>query len=243
MEITKIYLIENCFGDPNKVYIGKTKYSRKSIHKKTFGEDIIYTYIDEIEGWGKEKWKYLETYWIHQFKQWGFEVMNENEGGGGPVFHTEETKQKMRHPKSSTLNMFGTKISSCKPRSYFPKGPENGNYGKSRFNYPKGAKHRNYGKSKPLRTFKHKENISKAKKGKSLIHNKTWNENISKGKIGVPSSKSKSIKIINTINNEINIVRNAKEANKITGVSISKIRSLVNKKSLDIYKNFIFQLN
>ena len=242
MEITKIYLVENCYGDPNKVYIGKTKYSRKSIHKKTFGEDIIYTYIDEIEGWKKEKWKYLETYWIHQFKQWGFEVMNENEGGGGPIFHTEETKQKMRHPKSSTSNMYGTKPSSCKPRSYFPKGPDNKNYGKSRTYFPKGSKHGNYKKTKPSRTQEHKENISKAKKGKSLIHNETWNENISKGKIGIFTSKSKSIKITNNITNEIIIVRNAKEASKITGISISKIRNLINN-ILNSYRNFTFELN
>jgi hypothetical protein len=32
MNITKIYLVENCYGDPNKVYIGKTINSRKKVH-------------------------------------------------------------------------------------------------------------------------------------------------------------------------------------------------------------------
>ena len=42
-----IYLVENCYNDPNKVYIGKTKSSRKSDHKRKFGDKIVYTVIDE----------------------------------------------------------------------------------------------------------------------------------------------------------------------------------------------------
>ena len=44
MNITRIYLVENCDGDMNKVYIGKNKKgcdSRKSTHKRTFGKEII----------------------------------------------------------------------------------------------------------------------------------------------------------------------------------------------------------
>jgi len=226
MNIARIYLVENCFGDPNKVYIGKTKYSRESIHRRTFGSQITYTYIDEIEGCKKEDWKPLEIFWIEQFRQWGFKLMNKNEGGGGPISHTEETRQKMRHPKSSTSNMCGTKSNSCKPRSYFPKGLEHGNYGKL----------------KPLRTQEHKKKISEAKKGKSLTHNKTWNGNISKGKTGTFTSKSKPIRITNIITNEIIIVRNVKEASKITGISASKIRNIIDKTS-NLYKNFIFELS
>lgn len=39
-KMTYIYLVENCYGDPNKVYIGKTKNSRFLPHKKTYGEKI-----------------------------------------------------------------------------------------------------------------------------------------------------------------------------------------------------------
>ena len=46
--MTKIYLVENCYGDLNKVYIGKTKNSRENNHKNTYGDQIIYTIIDEI---------------------------------------------------------------------------------------------------------------------------------------------------------------------------------------------------
>lgn len=54
---TKIYLVENCYGDSNKVYIGKEKShkssSRKTEHTKNYGENIIFTYIDEVDGWNK----------------------------------------------------------------------------------------------------------------------------------------------------------------------------------------------
>ena len=46
-KVTKIYLVENCYGDLNKVYIGKTINSRESNHKKTYGDCIKYTFIDE----------------------------------------------------------------------------------------------------------------------------------------------------------------------------------------------------
>jgi hypothetical protein len=96
MSITKIYLVENCFGDPNKVYIGKTKNCRELPHKVTYGDQIIYNYIDEINSLDYKDWEPLESYWIEQFRQWGFEVMNYNKkGGNGVEFHTQETKDKM----------------------------------------------------------------------------------------------------------------------------------------------------
>jgi hypothetical protein len=95
MKNTKIYLVTNCYGDPNKVYIGKTKNSRKNNHYQTYGKDIVYTYIDEVDSLDRKHWKPLESYWIEQFRQWGFEVMNKNKGGGGLSFLTEEVKIKI----------------------------------------------------------------------------------------------------------------------------------------------------
>ena len=77
-KMTYIYLVENCYGDPNKVYIGKTKNSRKGPHKRKYGKNISYTIIDEIYSLDHKKWKPLEAYWIEQFRQWGFELMNIN---------------------------------------------------------------------------------------------------------------------------------------------------------------------
>jgi len=92
---TKIYLVTNCYGDPNKVYIGKTKNCRFINHKTTYGNEITYDYIDEIDSLDKKDWKPLECFWIEQFKQWGFDVINKNNGGGGPSFFTEESKLKL----------------------------------------------------------------------------------------------------------------------------------------------------
>lgn len=104
-QITKIYLVENCYGDPNKVYVGKTIDSRKWSHLKKFGNNIIYTEIDEINSWNKKDWVPLECYWIEQFRQFGFELMNGNKGGGGPSFRSEETKLKLSKPKSEETKL------------------------------------------------------------------------------------------------------------------------------------------
>jgi len=52
----------------------------------------------------EDEWKFLECYWIEQFRQWGFNLLNQNKGGGGVEFHTLETKNKMNstpHPEIS----------------------------------------------------------------------------------------------------------------------------------------------
>lgn len=99
--MTKIYLVTNCYGNPNKVYIGKTKNTRKGPHMKTYGSQIIYSYIDEVDSLKRQDWEPLETYWIEQFRQWGFEVVNKRKkGGSGPEYRTEEFKQNLSHPFS-----------------------------------------------------------------------------------------------------------------------------------------------
>lgn len=98
MNTTYIYLIENCYGDPNKVYIGKTKNpkSRKIDHKRKYGEKIEYTIIDQIESLSKKSWEPLETYWIQQFTCWGFNILNIKKiGGSGSEYLTNETRDKI----------------------------------------------------------------------------------------------------------------------------------------------------
>ena len=98
----KIYVLEKN-GVP--FYIGKAKNvtRRKHSHTITYGLDIQLHVIDEVENW-----KYWECYWIEQFKQWGFQLENKNNGGGGPSSYTEEQKQKMRKPR---IKGTGDKIS------------------------------------------------------------------------------------------------------------------------------------
>lgn len=104
--ITKIYLVTNCYNNPNWVYIGKTINSREKPHKKTYGDQIEYTYIDEVNSLNRKEWEPLETYWIQQFISWGFNVLNvQKKGGGGPEYKTKDSKQKQ------SLSMLGRKQS------------------------------------------------------------------------------------------------------------------------------------
>ena len=59
--MTKIYLVENCYDDPNKVYIGKTINSTIGPHKRTYGKNITYTIIDEIYSLDHKLLKPLES--------------------------------------------------------------------------------------------------------------------------------------------------------------------------------------
>jgi hypothetical protein len=97
--ITHIYLIENIEENSNKVYIGKTKdsnkHNRKYTHKQTYGKQISFTIIDSVKSLNRKDWRLLESYWIEQFRQWGFKLDNKNKGGGGPEYYSSEIKDKM----------------------------------------------------------------------------------------------------------------------------------------------------
>lgn len=97
-QTTKIYLITNCYGDPNKIYIGKTNNKfRKNNHKKRFGKDLIFTYIDEVNSLNRKYWKPLESFWIEYFRYLGFDLQNKQMcGGSGVEFHTKGTREKIK---------------------------------------------------------------------------------------------------------------------------------------------------
>jgi hypothetical protein len=92
--MTYIYLVEKCYGDVNKVYIGKSvnPQSRKNQHLKKYGREIIFNEIDKVSSFSSKDWKVLETFWIQYFKFLGFEVLNQNNGGGGSSKWNEEQK-------------------------------------------------------------------------------------------------------------------------------------------------------
>jgi hypothetical protein len=115
---TFIYLVENCYGDHNKVYIGKTIKSRYQNHKKTYGDDIKYNIIDEINSLSRKDWEPLESYWIEQFRQWGFEIVNKRKkGGGGMEFLNEYQKEIRRKPKSIEVKNKISQANKGKKRS------------------------------------------------------------------------------------------------------------------------------
>jgi hypothetical protein len=160
--MTKIYVVGNCFGCPNKVYIGKTTNSRYNAHKRTFGEYITYTVIDEIDTMEQTYWKPLESYWIEQFRHWGFLVMNKNNGGSGPSYLNEEQKVNLRVPKKNKEN-----FSYPKTQNFIDSVT-----GKTKLH----PESRNKKISESLKGRKksdqHRENLSKSLKGKSNVKNK-----------------------------------------------------------------------
>jgi hypothetical protein len=129
---TKIYLVTNCYNDSNKVYIGKTKNCREKDHKTTYGENIVYTYIDEVNSLNKTDWELLETYWIEQFRAWGFEVLNKRKkGGSGPSFQTPESRHKLSQSLTGIKHKPHKKHTrpNRNPLKPYPKGANNHLYG------------------------------------------------------------------------------------------------------------------
>ena len=81
MKTTYIYELSRN-GTP--FYVGKTINPDLRIinHKKKRGQNISLILIDEIMG-DKTQWIPIESYWIEQYRQWGFELENKNKGGSG----------------------------------------------------------------------------------------------------------------------------------------------------------------
>ena len=114
--MTKIYILEK---DGIPFYVGKSinPIRRKHKHYQKYGNDIHLIIIDEVENW-----KYWESFWIEQFTQWGFILLNQNKGGGGPERYSDESKQKMRKPRpGSGVKISKTLIERNHSKYYTPK--------------------------------------------------------------------------------------------------------------------------
>lgn len=94
--MVQIYVIEK---DNVPVYVGKTVgFSvRLYYHRKRFGNDITWFFIDEVED---SKWKFWEYHYINLFKSWGFNLENKNNGGGGPTKYSEEVRKIISEKKT-----------------------------------------------------------------------------------------------------------------------------------------------
>jgi hypothetical protein len=79
-------------------YVGYTKNlkTRVNQHRQKYGIDIE---ILDIEITNSIDKKLIECYWIEQFRQWGFDLINQNKGGGGPLKHSEESKEGRKDKK------------------------------------------------------------------------------------------------------------------------------------------------
>jgi hypothetical protein len=99
----KIYYLE--FSN-NEKYVGYTTTSlnkRLSNHKRVHNDVISINELEEFElsNQNQKDKIILESYWIEQFRQWGFLLRNKNKGGGGSLSGTitEDTRKKQSEKK------------------------------------------------------------------------------------------------------------------------------------------------
>lgn len=119
METTFIYTLSDKNG--NIRYIGKTSYIKQRLyahikeaksnrisHKINWINSLLFNnerpVIEILDEVLIDDWQLHETYWIEQFRQWGFNLTNQTSGGdGGKDYkHTAESKEKMRQSKLGT---------------------------------------------------------------------------------------------------------------------------------------------
>lgn len=89
-----IYYLAEIKGLP--IYVGKTKNDlniRRNQHNLRLQSNFEIFELDQVP---EEEWEFWEKHYVSLFRSWGFNLVNGNEGGGGPSYHTEETKLKMR---------------------------------------------------------------------------------------------------------------------------------------------------
>lgn len=132
MKNVKIYYISNSKNPDKPVYIGITSRSLKTrlsehIRNNNSGKfkdwvnlqikNNIDVLISEIEIVSKNEIKNREIFWIQYFKENGFEILNGNNGGGGPVELTDEQKNKLSKSRVGDKNPFYGKSHSIKSLS------------------------------------------------------------------------------------------------------------------------------
>jgi hypothetical protein len=194
------------------MYIGKTTNpnGRKSNHKKTYGSQIMFTVIDSINSDKHRDWKPLESYWIEQFRNWEFEIMNINKGGAGPEYYSEESKLKMSlaakgKPKSEETKLKMSLAAKGRKRSeefklrisQKLKGKSKSEETKAKMRQPKSEEHKLNmslaGKGK-LKSEEHKLKISLASKGHTRNIGRHHSEE-TKAKMRQPKSAEAKLKI------------------------------------------------
>jgi hypothetical protein len=210
-----IYCLFNVEGVP--FYIGKTKNNlllREKQHKKRLNIDLNIFELDIVES---DEWEFWENYWLCQFKQWGFDLINKNKGGGGPEFHSREVRKKMS--------------STSRPQTSLKlKGKKRPDVSKQR----KGIK----------LTNKTKEKISESKKGHKCYNSerteKIVNSNLKHYAQGSQRNKTISEKLTNrdcywSFKNKKTVIKYDKDLNYIEEFdSISEASNSLNKNTASI---------
>jgi len=95
--MTKLTYIYELSKNDIPFYVGKTvnPITRQNDHRQKFGKNTILTVIDTINSIDKNIWEPIESYWINQYKSWGFSLENKNNGGNGTSCRKPETTEKI----------------------------------------------------------------------------------------------------------------------------------------------------
>jgi hypothetical protein len=108
---TTIYYLHK--GDKVPFYVGKTKNNpkkREKDHQTKLGDSsIILEIIDSVDDW-----RYWEKHYITLFKTLGYNLTNQNSGGGGPEIVKESTKQKISQANKGTTHPIEGRLSASK---------------------------------------------------------------------------------------------------------------------------------
>jgi group I intron endonuclease len=87
----------------------------------------------------EKEWEFWESYWIEQFKTWGYNLVNQTPGGEG-YKHTEETKNKIREAQlGSKGHMYGKKMAK-EVRNKISKSLEGNSFRKGKKSSPETIK-------------------------------------------------------------------------------------------------------
>jgi len=91
-------------------YVGYTnnKTTRLNHHRKKYGIEVDLVELEVVKEIDK---KHIETFYIDLFKMWGFKLLNKNKGGGGPINHTQESKEKYKQWRKNKKPNLGKKQS------------------------------------------------------------------------------------------------------------------------------------
>jgi hypothetical protein len=107
------YLAEN-----NKpVYVGKGKELKKRLYHHKWRLKNPNLTIHEIDSIPVGEWKFWEGYWIAQFKGWGFNLLNKNNGGGGVDKHKQSSIESSRKNRTGQKRPTTSVKLKGKPRS------------------------------------------------------------------------------------------------------------------------------
>lgn len=227
---TKIYTLTD--PNTNKVrYVGKSNnpklrynkhcvLSNKNTHKNNWINKLlkenkkpILDIIDEVP---IENWVFWETYWISQFKTWGFNLVNNTNGGDGCTFGNQTSFKKGQKSWNKGI------AKTAQAKEHLRKI----NLGKKYSDEIKKARSERT-KGKPptnINDFINGGEKTRFKKGQ-----KPWNKGAS-GIIATGNKKAKEVLQFDFNGNLINEYRSYREASKLTNISEEGIRNCCNGK-------------